>query len=131
MAAQKWIDLAIKMIKKYGQTVPMSLIKTKDGGNDYDPQQLTRDNGGQDIYPFYGAPLDFNMEDIDNVTIISGQKMLWLPGTNSNGGAIDPQVADQVLMIDSTGNNVYFRVLEVTTYETESTTCAYLLKIGV
>jgi len=86
IAANGWIALATKMIKVYGQTIPMALIKSKDGDNAYDPILLGREPGGIDIYEFYGAPLDFNIKDMDKVTIITGQKMVWCPGTNINDG---------------------------------------------
>jgi len=43
---------------------------------------------------------------------------------------LNPQVGDQIKMVDGNGDNIYFRVLEVTSYETESVNCAFLVKIG-
>lgn len=129
-AADGWIALATQMIKANGQTLPFYLIKSRDGEEDYDPDQLTTPSpaGGTLASEIYGAPLDFKLRDIDKVTIMSGEKMLWMPGTDTSGTAVQPEVGDIVSFNGGAGPE--YRVNEVTSFETESVNCAFLLKIG-
>lgn len=131
-AADGWIALATQMIQQYGQELPFYLIKSKDGEQEYSPDELSsppsEDEDPNDVYEFYGAPLDFNLRDMDKVAVISGEKMLWVPGTTIAGEAIIPEVGDIVTFSQGAGKS--YRVNEVTSYETESVNCAFLLKIG-
>ena len=122
IAANGWISLASAMIKQNGRADPITF--TRQVVNNYSPDTLTRTEGTPVTYSVVGAPLDFKLKEIDQITIITGQKMLWVPGVDTSGAAIDPQVGDTVNL------GVIYRVLEVTSFETESVNCAFLLKIG-
>lgn len=125
VAADGWIRLATQMISQYGETAGIVLTKANAGA--YSTSTLAPADGTPTTYNLWGAPLDFKIRDIDKVTIMTGEKMLWLPGETKEGSTVTPEVGDTVAF----ANSVVFRVLEVTSYDTESVSCAYLLKIGV
>jgi hypothetical protein len=122
-AANGWISLASKMIAQNGRTSPITFTRQVVGS--YNPDMLTSPEGTPSTYSVVGAPLDFKLREIDQVTVITGQKMLWVPGVDVSGTAISPQVGDTVDL------GIVYNVLEVTSFETESVNCAFLLKIGV
>ncbi len=122
IAAEGWINLASQMIEQNGRSSPVTFSRQVVG--DYDTNTLSRVDSTPTTYQCVAAPLDFKLKEIDQVTVITGQKMLWIPGVDVNGTAVDPQVGDTVNL------GIIYRVLEVTSFETESTSCAYLLKIG-
>jgi hypothetical protein len=121
--AEGWIALASEMIRQDGRSSPVTFSRAVNG--EYTPGVLGRAEGTPITYSCVAAPLDFKLKEIDQVTILSGQKMLWIPGEDVDGVAVDPQVGDTVDL------GTTYRVLEVTSFETESVNCAYLLKIGV
>lgn len=122
VAADGWISLASDMIRQNGRSSPVTFTRAVTG--EYTPEALGRPEGTPTTYDCVAAPLDFKLKEIDQVTILSGEKMLWIPGKDVNGVAVDPQVGDTVDL------GIEYRVLEVTSFETESVNCAFLLKIG-
>ena len=125
VAADGWIRLATEMIAQYGETT--GVVLTKPNAGTYSTSTLAPAAGSPATYNFWGAPVDFKIRDIDKVTIMTGEKLLYLPGTTKTGATVIPEVGDTVTF----ANSDVFRVLEVTSYDTESVSCAFLLKIGV
>ncbi len=123
IAADGWIELASSMITQNGRTDPVVFTRAVNG--EYATNALTRTLGTAITYTVVAAPLDFKLREIDQVTVITGQKMLWIPGVDTSDVSISPQVGDTVDL------GTVYRVLEVTAFETESVNCAFLLKIGV
>lgn len=117
-----WIELASSMITQFGRAVPVTFTRQVVSG--YSPTTLTSVEGTPVTYTCVAAPLDFKIAEMDKVTILEGEKMLWIPGEDTSGAAVTPIVGDTVNL------GVVYRVLMVTAYETESVNCAFLLKIG-
>lgn len=122
IAAQGWIELAEQMITQYGRSSAVTFTRVQKGN--YETSTLSRQSLPDITYECVAAPLDFNIKQIDKVNITTGQKMLWIPGTDTSGNTVSPQVGDIVALERN------YKVLEITAYETESTNCAFLLKIG-
>lgn len=68
------------------------------------------------------AVADFTLKEISLNNTLIGQKKLYVAG----GTSYTPAIADTVVLGTTT-----FRVLDITTYETGSVNCAYMLRIGV
>lgn len=122
IAADGWVSLASDLIRQNGRSSPVTFTRAVKG--EYSPDTLDRPVGTPTTYICVAAPLDFKLKEINQVTILNGEKMLWIPGEDTSGNAVDPQVGDKVDL------GTIYRVLEVTSFETESVNCAFLLKIG-
>ena len=121
--ATGWIAMAQEMIAEFGRS--SAVVFSRTNNSDYDPALLSHATSTPITYTAYAAPLDFTLLERDTTTVKTGEKMLWVPGEDINDVAILPEVGDTVALERD------YRVLEVTSYETESVNCAFLLKIGV
>jgi len=119
----EWLDLAGELLAEYGRATSMTFTRAQYGEQDTDT--LSRAVLTPLTYTCLGAPIDFNVREINNNTITTGQKMLYVSGVDTADVAINPQINDTVSL------DVVYRVLEVTSYETKSVNCAFLLKIGI
>ena len=122
-AADGWISMAEEMITQDGRSSPV--VFSRLSPSNYETSTLGREQGAPVTYTCVAAPLDFKLKEIDQITVITGQKMMWIPGVDTSGNAVSPQVGDTVDL------GTVYRVLEVESFETESVNCAFLLKIGV
>lgn len=114
--------LGTSLITKFGEEVTF----TRAVNGNYIPSALGRVAGTATTYAVVACPVDFNLKEIDQVTILSGEKKLYVSRTDTSNNEITPQVGDTVNL-----NSIDYRVLEVLTYEAQGEDCAYLLKIGV
>lgn len=122
--ADSWIEFISEMTSEFGRSTPV--VFSRAVTSDYSPALLKPNpNGSATTYTCEAAPLNFKLRNIDKVTIQSGEKMLWIPGVDTNGSSVSPKVGDTVDL------GTVYKVLEVIPYETESTNCAFLLKIGI
>lgn len=121
--ADGWIELAQELIAANGRE--NATVFTRSTTSGYDPNTLSHAGSIETTYTAYAAPVDFTIFQMDKYTINKGEKMLWVPGEDTSDVAILPLVGDTVALEKE------YRVLEVTSYETESVNCAFLLKIGV
>lgn len=77
--------------------------------------------GTPTTFQAYVAPLDFKMFEINQGTVLEGEKQLYVE-VNSAGDR--PAIDDEVSLDSKT-----YRVMTVIDYEVQNTVCAYLCKI--
>lgn len=110
------IATARTLIQKYGQS--MSIQRVAEGA--YDPTDGTVAAGTTTNYSAYGAPVDYNANEIDNKTIRINDIKVWLevPTTET------PVIGD-VVTFDSTA----FRIMNVETLKAQGSDIVYKLQV--
>ncbi len=111
--------LALRSIQRNGRTLAATF--TKSNSASYNTATLSYDSVAPSTFQAYVAPVDFKLHEIDNTTIRSGEKQLYV--AISSGV---PEVGDDVTL-----GSIKYRILEVEAYETESIVCAYRCRIGI
>ncbi len=111
--------LALRMIQRYGRSLPATF--TKSNSTNYNPATLTYDGVAPSTFQAYVAPVDFKITEINETTIKTGEKQLYVAISSGT-----PEVGDDVTL-----GSIKYRILEVEAYETESVVCAYRCKIGI
>ncbi len=126
----QWIALANKLIIKNGRSAVVTITRTSQ--TSYSTTQLTGTDATPSTYQVYCAPIDYSgikfnaLSEKPEYNDTTSVKELYIPGgVGPDGKTYVPQIGDTVAL-DKT-----WSVLAVKdTYETQSTSCAYLLHIG-
>lgn len=122
-ASNKWTQLAIKMLQKFGRTDPVTFYRRAAGS--YDPATLGyADDSLTAVFTVDAAPVDYTLMQQKEYTIEDGNKLLYIPGVDTSGVAIVPEIGDIVTLEKD------YQVKSVEKYETTSLDVAYRLEIG-
>lgn len=117
--SDRYVALALRMIQRYGRTLQATFTKSASTG--YNPATLSYDSLSPSTFTAYVAPVDFKITEINETTIKSGNKQLYV--ALSSGV---PEVGDDVTL-----GSIKYHILEVEAYETQSVVCAYRCVIGI
>lgn len=123
---QTFINLATTLCTNMGRASTVTFTRAVDAS--YSTSTLEPTETTATTYTVVGAVVPnkpFNIGEIPDYNNIVNKKLMYVPGVDVSGHTIQPKVNDTVVL-DTT-----YRVLFVTSYETQSVNCAYFLMLGV
>ena len=116
--ATNMIAVGRRLIQKYGES--MTMQRVAEGA--YDPTDGSVAAGTTTNYTAYGAPVDYNQEEVDGSSIRTTDVKLWLelPTTEV------PLIGDT-----ATFNSTTYRVWNVENLRVQGTDVVYILQLRV
>lgn len=123
-AYEKWIQLAIRQITKYGRASAATFYRYTDSRT-YDPATLSYSTDTlESVFTCLVAPVDYTLFQQLGYNIEQGNKLLYIPGRDTSDTLITPEVGYIVTLEKD------YKVLKVIPYETQSVNVGYMLVIG-
>ncbi len=108
---------ARRLIRAYGQSI--SFARVVEGS--FVPSTGAVGSGTSSSYTAYGAPMAYNIQEIDNNTILKNDIQVWC---EVNASSSIPAVGDV-----ATISAVAYRVMDVQKFTAQGTTVVYKLQV--
>lgn len=113
------LDTARRLIRAYGENISFSRVVE----GTFIPSTGGLGTGTTTAFTAYGAPMNYNSEEINNTTIMQNDLQVWL---EVNASSSVPTVGD-VATISGTA----YRVMNVSKYTAQGSTVVYNIQVRI
>lgn len=116
--ATNLIAVGRRLVRNYGESIELQRVAE----GVYNPAAGTVATGTTTNYTAYGAPVDFNRDEVDNTSIRKSDVKLWLEKPTT----VVPTIGDT-----ATFNSITYRVVNVETLKAQGSDIVYILQCRI